>query len=88
MPWPRAGRKGLVQEGSFASGFKGCARGSCLGAQQTEEAGGQVYGISLSVVAGNGQLMPRKKAQRKDSPFGRVLLGKAAYPSNVASSLV
>lgn len=76
MPWPCAGRRGLVQEGNFALGFKGCAQGSCPGDQQTEEAGGQIYGMRLSVVAGNGQLMPREKAQRKDSPLGVVLLGK------------
>lgn len=64
MPWPCAGRRGLVQEGSFALGFKGRAQEYYLEAQQTEEAGGQLYSIRLSVVAGNGQLMPREKAQR------------------------
>lgn len=72
MPWLYAGRRGLVQEGSFALGFKGRAQEYCLGAHQ-------LYGIRLSVVAGNGQLMPREKTKRKDNPWA-CIVGKSCLP--------
>ena len=91
--WPWSGSRGFIQEGtwveaghSFATSLKECAPvvlPRCSG--QTEEAGGQLYGIRLVVVAGSNQFMPRDakrggtgKAQ-KEAPasWACIVVGKS-----------
>lgn len=60
---------------------------------QTVEAGGQLDGIRLIVVAGSlgSQLMPREKVEKRHRgprPSGMCCYRKAAYPSSVRNSLV
>ena len=60
--------------------FREAPQWSCLRTEQTVEAGGQLDGIRLIVVAGSlgSQLMPREKKEKKKKPqpLGRVVMEK------------
>ena len=95
MPWLCAGGEESPWAGtwveagcSFALGLKGSTPVVLPeNLEQTVEAGGQLDGIRLIVVAGSfsSRLMPKEKAGKKDrspSPSGVSSYGKVAYPSS------
>lgn len=100
MPWPCvAGEEELFWAGtwveavhSFALGLRGSTPVVLPeNSEQTVEAGGQLDGIRLIVVAGSlgSQLMPREKKGKKEAPAPRACCyGKVAYPSSMRGSRV
>ena len=89
MPWPcAAGEEELFWVGTWVEAVHSFAlvlRGSTPvvlpeNSEQTVEAGGQLDGIRLIVVAGSlgSQLMPREKKEKKKKPqpLGRVVMEK------------